>query len=450
MQNKNSHISDLTQGNPAGVIFRFYLPLLSTNMLQQFYNMVDSIIVGKGLGDNALAAVGNMAPLSYLIIGCCMGLAHGFGIPIANSFGAKDYGRLKKNVAAAVVLSVIISAIASTLSVVFLRRILIMMQVAPVIISDSLKYGYFIFGGIAVTMCYNLASSILRALGDSRTPFTAILVSTVTNIVLDILLVLVFDCGVAGAAAATIIAQLVSSLICLRRLAMTPIVHPRREDFRLSRAVTGELLRNGVPMSIMNSITAAGCMVVQYFINGMGVVYTAVYSICVRFDNFFMQPAIALGSAVSSFVSQNYGAGRIDRIKKGVRIGMLYAMISYAIFGILMIIFPRQLASLMLTGEEHLSLAVTFLPITGFALWVVDLIFIYRSACQGLGKPLIPMISGIVEMLMRISVIVIFLAPYGFKAAAWAEAAAWTGAMLMNLGAYIVHIHRLEKTTLQT
>ena len=448
MNNHSERISDLTRGRPSSVIIRFCLPLLGTNMLQQFYNMADTFIVGKGLGDHALAAVGNMSPLSYLIIGCCMGLANGFAIPVARCFGAKDPGKLRQFVAASVILSAIIAAAATVFSVGFLRAILIKMQVAPEILSDSLRYGYFLFGGICITMTYNLSSSILRALGDSRTPLVAILISTVTNIFLDILLVLVIKTGVAGAAAATIFSQLLSSCICLRRLARTPLVHPGREDFRLSSSVVADLLRNGVPMAVMNSITAAGCMVVQTFINAMGVVYTAAYSVCVRFDNFFMQPAIAIGSALSAYTSQNYGAGRIDRIRSGVKVSTLYALAVYLFFGTLMVIFPRQLASLMLTGEDAIALAMIFLPRCGLALVIVDLIFVFRPACQGMGRSLVPMISGIAEMIMRVLVIVLFLPHYGFYAAAWAEIAAWGSAMLMNTAAYILYIRTLESRKL--
>lgn len=445
MKNKSERISDLTQGRPSGVILRFCLPLLGTNMLQQFYNMADTFIVGKGLGDSALAAVGNMGPLNYLILGCCIGLANGFAIPVARTFGARDHAKLRQFVAAAVILSAVIAAAATVLTVFFLRSILIKMQVPAEILSESLQYGYFIFGGICITMTYNLSGAVLRALGDSRTPLIAIMISTVTNIVLDILLVLVIRTGVAGAAAATVFSQLIASVICLKRLSGTPVVRPKKEDFRYSGAVTAELLRNGVPMAVMNSITAAGCVVVQYFINGMGVIYTAAYSVCVRFDNFFMQPAIALGSALSAYTSQNYGAGRIDRIRSGVRISTLYAFAVYLFFGSFMVLFPRQLASLMLTGEDTVALAMIFLPRCGLALWVVDLIFVYRSACQGMGRPLIPMISGIAEMLLRVLVIVAFLPGYGFHAAAWAEIAAWTGAMVMNLAAYLLYIRREER-----
>ncbi len=426
------HVTDLTEGKPSKIIFRFYMPLLFTYMLQQLYNIVDSMIVGKGIGDDALAAVGNMGSLTFLIIGSCTGLANGFCIPIGQEFGAEKYERMRKYVANSILLSIGISVISCVFSIVNLKDILIKMQVDGKIISDSLSYGYIIFGGIGVTLAYNLAGAVLRALGESKTPFIAILIATITNIVLDILFVFLLKLGVFGVAVATVISQAISAIICIRKIFKIELLRLKKEEFHFEAGVYIELLKNGIPMAIMNSVTAIGCMVVQYFVNGFGVVYTAAYAICSRYINLFMQPSFAIGQAMSAFTSQNYGAKKYDRIRQGTFVCLGFAFVSYIIFAVLMVGFPNFLAGLMLNGTEQISLAADFLPMCGIMMWTVDFLFVFRSGCQGMGISFVPMFSGVLEMALRIMVIVFFMNTVGFMATAYAEIAAWSGALLVN------------------
>lgn len=433
---------DLTHGKVSPIIFRFFFPMLLTNMLQQIYTVADTAIVGKGLGDNALAAVGNMSSLTFLIIGFSMGLANGFSVSIAQNFGAKNYEALRRSIASSIVLSGIIAVILTFLSTFFLLPILNLIRTDETIIADSLKYGYIIFGGLAATIAYNLCACILRALGDSKTPFIAIIISTILNIILNCVFIFGFGTGVEGAAAATIVSQLLSTAICLVRLRKIDVIRLSAVDFRNNTAMYAELFRNGLPMALMNSITAVGCMVVQYFVNGLGVAYTSAYSACSKYINLFMQPACTAGFTMSSFTSQNFGAGKFSRIREGLHVCLGIAAAAYIVLGSVMVFFPEQLARLMLTGDEPVHLAMQFLPVCGIMLFCVDFLFIFRSAVQGMGRPLIPMISGIIEMLMRISVIVICISDIGFKATAYAEVVAWSGALLLNFFAYQVLINK--------
>ncbi len=427
---------DLTKGKVAPQILNFFFPMFFTNMLQQIYTIADTAIVGKGLGDNALGAVGNMSSLSFLIVGFSIGMANGFSVLTAQYYGAGNYEQLRKAIACSMKLSVIITVLLTLFSTVFLRPVLLLMQTSEIILQDSLTYGYIIFGGLFATIAYNLCACILRALGDSRTPFVAIITSTIVNIILNCVFIFGMKTGVEGAAAATVVSQLLSAFICFLRLRQIDIIQLEKENLRPDLMMTLGLLKNGIPMACMNSITAVGCMVVQYFVNGLGVAYTSAYSACSKYINLFMQPACTAGFTMSSFTSQNYGAQKYSRIKEGLQVCLTIALISYLLLGSVMYLFPRQLAALMLTGEEPIALTAQFLPICGVTLFAVDFLFIFRSGVQGMGKPFIPMCSGIVEMVMRIAVIVLFVSEVGFRATAYAESVAWLGALILNFTAF--------------
>lgn len=433
---------DLTNGRVSGLILRFFFPMLLTNMLQQIYTIADTAIVGKGLGDNALAAVGNMSSLTFLVIGFSMGLANGFSVLTAQSYGAKDYHTLRRTVASSIKLAFVIAVLLTAGSVAALKATLTAMQTSEIIMQDSLIYGYVIFGGLIATIAYNLCACILRALGDSKTPLIAIIISTVVNIVLNCVFIFALKSGVEGPAIATIFSQLISTLICFLKLRKIEILRLSSEDFRTDFSMYGKLMKNGVPMALMNSITAVGCMVVQYFVNGLGVAYTTAYSACSKYINLFMQPACTAGYTMTSFTSQNYGAKKYSRIREGLHVCLSIALISYLVLGSVMVFFPETLAKLMISGEEPIALAAQFLPICGVMLFAVDFLFIYRNGVQGMGRPLIPMCSGIAEMVMRITVIVLFISEAGFRATAYAEAFAWISALLLNFVAFELLLHR--------
>lgn len=434
--------NNLTEGKVSKVLFGFFFPMLFTNLLQQIYTFADTVIVGKGLNDNALAAVGNMSALTLLIIGFAQGITNGFSVIIAQCCGSGNKTELRRAVASSVQLSAILSIKLTIGSVICLKSVLLIMRTDPLILEDSLTYGYIVFGGLIVTMAYNLCSSILRAIGDSRTPLLAIMISSVLNILLDCLFIFVLRFGVEGAAIATVFAQAVSVVICIMRIRKIKDLRLTRNDFKVDLKLFFRLMKNGIPMACMNSVTAVGCMIVQSYVNELGVVFTSAYSACNKYVNLFMLPAVTAGFAVSVFTSQNYGAGKYDRIRQGVRVGLTIGLISYVLLGAAMVCCPEILAGIMLNGHKSIKLAAEFLRICGGLFFTLNFLFIYRSAVQGMGKPLIPMCSGIMEMALRIGSIVLFLAKTGFQATAYAEIVAWTGALLLNLAAYKVLIRR--------
>ncbi len=435
--------TDLTKGSITSSILGFYFPMLLTNMLQQLYTVVDTAIVGKGLGDDKLGAVGNMSSLTFLIFGFATGLANGFSVVISQSFGARNVDRLRKSVAATVKLFIFFSVVLTALSVGFLPNLLNLIQTDASIMKDGLIYGYIIFGGLVVTLSYNLCSGILRALGDSKTPFFAIIVSSVINVVLDILLIFGFKTGVEGAAIATVVSQVASTLICFNKIRNIDELRFSHEDFLQSGGLIGELISNGLPMALMNSITAIGCIVLQYFVNGLGLAYTEAYSAYSKFINLFSQPACTAGFTISAFTSQNYGAKEYNRIRAGVKVCLGIATVAYIVLGSLMVFIPRQLALLMLNGDEAVSLTVRYLIPSGIMIFAVDYLFIFRSAVQGMGKPVIPMISGIAEMIIRVVVVFMLIESIGFMSTAYAQIAAWVGALIMNFSAYVFYIRKV-------
>ncbi|MDE7176422.1 MAG: MATE family efflux transporter [Lachnospiraceae bacterium] len=432
--------TDFTRGSITKALLPFFFSMLLANILQQFYSFADMAIIGKGLGDTAVAAVGNFTTLSFLITGFAMGLANGFSVNISQAYGEKDFAALRKAAAASVKLSVLFAVFLTGIGLGVLKPVLRLMKTEQMLMEDCLSYGYVIFGGLLITILYNLLSAMLRAVGDSRTPLLAVGAASCVNIGLDFLCLFVFDTGVAGAAWATILAQFVSVLICCDRLYKIREFRIERSDFVFGRKLEPELLRNGMPMARMNAITSLGCIFVQSRINSYGVIYTSAYSVCNKYLNLFMLPGITIGFVVSAFSGQNFGAVKFERIRSGTKIADLMALFSSLLLGIILFFSAGPLARLMLAEQEAIGYTIIYLRFLALFLILLNLLFVFRSCVQGMGKPGIPMCSGLAEMAIRILVIILGLPVVGFTAAIYAEGMAWFGALMLNLFAYLFYI----------
>lgn len=366
-----------------------------------------------------------------------MGITNGFSVNIAHSYGEKNYHSLRKAIAASINLTAVFAIIFTITGLLLLNPILITAKTDASIMKDCLSYGYVILGGLFITAAFNLVSSVLRTVGDSKTPFLAISISSITNILLDLLTIYVFDLGVMGPAYATVFSQLISVFICCFKLCKIPELKLAKEDFAIDFRLNIELLKNGIPMACMNSITSVGCIFVQSCINEYGVVYTSAYSAYSKYLNLFMLPGITMVFSISAFTGQNFGAKAYARIHSGVKAACSIALVSTLLLGSVLYFFSYQLAKLMLTGNAAIEYTAAFLRFFAFTLILLNLLFVFRSCVQGLGKPFLPMCSEIVEMLIRIPVIYIGLQQCGFQAAAYAEGFAWIGAFMINLIAYI-------------
>ncbi|MDE6728729.1 MAG: MATE family efflux transporter [Oscillospiraceae bacterium] len=437
--------TDFTKGSITRSFLRFFFPMLLANILQQIYSFADLVIIGKGLGDISVAAVGNFTTFSFFLTGFTMGITNGFSVNIAQTCGEKDFGKLKKAVASSVIITSVFALLFSAIGLILLKPILQIMNTDDELINGCLSYGHIIFGGFAVTAAYNLLSSILRGIGDSKTPLLAIGISSAINIILDLLTIFLFDLGVSGPAYATVISQLISVVICYFGLRGFNKLKIGKRDFTPDFKLAMNLLKNSLPMAIMNSITSVGCIFVQSCINDYGIDYTSAYSICNKYLNFFMLPGITIGFAASSFAGQNFGAKEYERIRKGTKTASLMAVISALLLGIILFFFSVPLAKLMLTGQRAVNHTSTFLKYLALFIVILNLLFVFRSCIQGLSKPVVPMCSGIVEMVIRIPAIYFGAPIFGFTATVYAEGLAWVGALTLNFISYVYYINHMRK-----
>lgn len=429
----SSNIKNMTEGKPSKLIFTFAIPLMAGNIFQQLYTVVDTMVVGKFLGVNALAALGASDWLNWMMLGIIQGFAQGFAIKMAQNFGAGDYKALRKTIGNSVILAAVFAVLLVLVGELVARPILQLLHTPAEILSDSLLYISIMFLGTPIVMAYNLLACVLRSLGDSKTPLYAMIVASITNIVLDVLFVFGFQWGIAGAAIATLIAQLLSSLYCFYYLRKIEIAKPGREDFRLQGDLAGKLLYLGFPMAFQNAIIAIGGMVVQFVVNGFGVIFIAGFTATNKLYGLLEIAATSYGYAVVTYVGQNLGAKKIKRISSGMRASLLIATITSVIIGGIMLLFGKFILSCFISGtptevEQAMQIAYFYLAIMSVCLPVLYLLHVVRSGLQGLGNTLLPMLSGIAEFVMRVGAALLLPSMVGEVGIFFAEIAAWAGA----------------------
>ena len=439
--------NSMTEGSPLKLILRFALPLLAGNLFQQAYNMVDAAIVGQYLGTKALAGIGASSSVQFLVMGFCIGICCGFGIPIAQRFGAKDYSSMRSCIFHAGVLTVIAAAILTTLCALLCPGILHILSTPEDIYQDAYSYLFIIFLGIPFSLLYNLLSGILRAVGDSKTPFMFLVFSTILNILLDLFCIIVLKWGCAGAAAATVTAQCASGVLCLVYIwKKFPMLKLSGQDCRIRGNVVGNMLFMGIPMGLQYSITAIGSMVMQSANNGLGSVYVSGFTAGMRIKQFAMCPFDAIATAVSTFCSQNLGAGKPERIKAGLKRGITVGVLYGICAGIVLIFFGGILSTLFIGREEVEVLAASakYLRCLGFFYWALGILNVCRMSVQGLGYSGRAIFSGFLEMVARIVVSVVFVPVYGFTAICFADQSAWLSAVLYIVPTCIFCLHRIS------
>lgn len=440
--------NDMTVGNPRGLILKFAIPLIIGNVFQQFYNIVDSAVVGRFIGVDALAAVGATGSLVFLIMGVVMGMTSGFSVLISQSFGAKDMKRLRHFTVMSGYLCVVIAIILTVATLLGIDSVLKMMKTPDNIFKDSSTYIKIMFAGIGITMLFNMLSAILRALGDSKSPLVFLAVSSVVNVVLDLVFVIMFKMGVAGVAYATLIAQAVSAVMCLVYMKKKyPILKITREDMDFSLSSASTLLKIGIPMSLQFSITAIGTMVIQTSLNALGSVYIASYTAASKAQQIVVQPFLSFGATMATYVAQNVGAGKIKRIKQGVREGIKITLIYSVIAAVFLLLFGKLAVQMFVSASEtevihaaqqYFKIIVAFYPALG-------LIFIYRNTLQGLGDGFFPMVGGIFELIARGVIAFTLARTIGYVGVCFADPAAWVGALIPIVPVYYIHMKKVEK-----
>lgn len=439
---------DMTEGNPLLLILKFTLPLLAGNLLQQGYNVADAAIVGRFLGTNALAGVGASSSVQFLILGFCIGTCTGFCVPVAQRFGAGDYSTMRRFVFNSFIITAVIAVVLTALCAIFCTQIVELLATPDDIFDDAYIYLLVILLGIPFTLLYNLTSSIMRAVGDSRTPFLFLAFACFANIFLDIFCITTLHWGVAGAAIATITSQLMSGVLCLvYMMKKYPVLHMEKEECHVQGDLVKNLIVMGFPMGLQFSITAIGSMVMQAATNNLGSVYVSANTAASRLKNFTMCPFDAIAAAVSTFCGQNYGAKKMDRIRQGLRQGVLAGIIYGIVIGIVMIVFGRQMSMIFVDGSETAVLDASrdMLFYSGFFYWILGILIIVRLCVQGLGYSGRAVLSGVVEMIARTVVSILCVPVWGFLAICFTDQAAWVTAVCYIVPMCIYCLKKVEK-----
>lgn len=425
--------NDMTTGNPVKLILLFSIPLLIGNIFQQFYSMVDTIIVGRFVGVEALAAVGTTSSMVFLVNGFVMGLTSGFAVLISQKYGAKDEVGVKEAVASSIILSIIATILVTFISVLSAKPLLTLMNTPSNIMKDASTYIIILYAGNIAIIFYNMMAAILRALGDSKTPLYFLIVSSVLNIILDLVLIINFKMGVAGAAYATVISQGVSAILCvIYTYKRYKILRLKKDDFKVKKKYYRKHLKVGIPMALQFSITSIGIMTVQSAINIFGSTVIASYAASSKVLQLVMQPATTLGVTMATYCGQNIGAKRYDRIKEGVKKCVQISIITSVISAIILIFLGKYFVMMFVSNPdaEILSYAQQVLNISAIFFIPLGLIFVYRNALQGIGDSFIPMMAGVYELVAR--AIVAFTLPkvLEFMGICLADPVAWFAAVI--------------------
>ncbi len=418
----------MTSGSPIKLILKFSLPLLLGNLLQQMYNMIDAAIVGRVLGADALAGVGASSSVQFLVLGFCMGICAGFSIPVAKYFGAEHYERLRTCIFNAYLMTGAFAVLLTIPTALFCRNILNIMATPANIYDDAYIYLLIIFLGIPFILFYNLLAGIMRAVGDSRTPFIFLMISAFLNIFLDIMFIAVIRLGCAGAALATVIAQAVSGIACFIYIQKKyPLLRLKRQYCKFNFYAIKELFIMGIPMGLQYSITAIGSMVMQSANNGLGSSYVSGFTAASKIKQLAMCPFDAIATGVSVFTSQNLGAGKPERIRKGIFNGVAVGAGYGAVIGLVLIFFGRPLSFMFIKSSETAVLAASaqYLMCAGFFYWLLGILNTTRMTIQGLGYSAVAIFSGVIEMIARIAVSKAFVPKFGFWAICFTDQAAW-------------------------
>ena len=440
-------INDMTKGNPLKIFIFFTIPLLIGNVFQQLYSMVDTIIVGRFVGVEALAAVGSTGSMFFLVNGMILGLTSGFGVLVAQKFGAKDEVAIKKAVASNIILTLVLTVFITIIALLVKNPLLRMMNTPDNIFDDASTYITVIFAGIITQALYNMAAGILRALGDSKTPLYFLMVSSIVNVILDLVFIINFKMGVAGAAYATNIAQGFSAVLCLiYSYKKFQVLRLKKEDFKVELSYYIKHLKVGVPMGLQFSVTAVGIIIVQSAINVFGSTVIASYTASSKVLQLVMQPATSFGVTIANDAGQNLGAGRFDRIKSGMKIMNKVSIITSLLAGLVLIFLGKYFVRLFIENPTAEIFTYSQLVFNYSAVFFIPLgfIFVYRNVLQGMGESFMPMMAGVLELIAR-SIVAFTLPKYiGFTGICLSDPVAWISASVFLMITYYKKMKKIE------
>lgn len=434
-------VKELTTGSPFKMILFFMFPIFLGNIFQQFYHFVDSIIVGRILGINSLAAVGVTGPFIFLIISFIFSATQGFTVVTAQKFGAGDYENMRKSLAISLVLSFILTLILTFISAPFAREMLMLLQTPSDILDEASIYLFIMFAGIFATVFYNLSSNIIRALGDSITPLYFLLFASVCNIVLDIVFVMYLKLGIAGAGYATVLSQGIATVLCMTFMFCNfSILRLKKEDWIFDRDYVWEHIRIGIPMGIQMSVLTLGILALQFVLNSFGSKAVAAATTATKIEQIFSCALLALGATMAVYTAQNYGAKKMSRIKEGAKWSVIMNIAVCLFSMIVVFFFSNQIISLFMTevDMEVLELAKEYLYFIIIFLFFLGMLMIFRNILQGMGNVGIPLMSGFAELFARAFGAFILGHYFGYTGVCFATPAAWIAATLVLYFGYKV------------
>ena len=456
---RSSAAKDLTEGQPMILIIKFAIPLLLGILLQQFYSLVDSLIVGRYVGKEALAGVGSTGSVNFIVLGLCMGVCNGFSVLIAQRFGAKDYAGLRKAIANSIWLCAGLSAVVTVVILILCRRILIWMNTPETIFHYAYVYIFIIFARIPMIILYNFSAGVLRALGDSKSPIIFLAIAAILNIGLDLLLIVNFHMGTEGAAIATVVSQGVSGILCVIYIKKRfPLLALEPGEGRPDRDLMKLLLGIGLPMGLQYSITGIGSVILQASVNGLGDSAIAAIAAALKVHILLSCPLDGLGQAMAPFAGQNVGAKKIDRVSQGLKSAIICGFCVCALLIIIVFFIRRGAVSLFLdsktmsaeTMKEIIDYGSRYLIITAFFYVLLALVNIVRFTIQGMGFSSFAMCAGVLEMIARILASVILVPALGFTGACLASPLAWVFADSFLVPAFFHCKKKLTKEGSQT
>ena len=439
---------DMTSGKPIKLIWNFTIPLLIGNLFQQLYNMADTFIVGRTIGVHALASVGSTGSIIFLILGFANGLTAGLAIPLAQRYGAKNYSGVKRSFYVSILISAVVAILLTILSMVFCRQILEIMQTPVEIIDGAYDYLMVIFAGIFSSMAFNLLSNIFRSIGDAKTPLYFLVIACIMNIILDVVFIAGIGMGVEGAGYATVLSQIFSALACILYIwKKIPILRLNSKDFVAESSDVKEHVRISFPMAFQSSIIAIGAIIIQITLNQLGATAVAAYTAAQKIDQVAILPMMSFGVTMATFVAQNYGAKKYDRIWRGVR-DCIKLSLTFAIsVGIILNLFsPIFIRAFVGVGhEEVVELGAIYFITNGTMYSLLSLLFIYRYTLQGVGKTFTPTVAGIMELCMRAFAAVVLSNLYGYTGATMSNPLAWLGSLIPLMIAYYLFKNKFPK-----
>ena len=419
---------DMTDGRPLKLIISFAIPMFLGMLFQQFYSMVDTVIVGKFLGVGPLAGVGSTGSLNFLVIGFCTGVCNGFAIPVSQMFGAKRDSELRRFVANSAWLCVIFSLVITLVTVAFCRPILQLMRTPEDIFEYAYVYIVIIFLGIPTTFLYNVTAAVIRSLGDSRSPVVFLAIASGINILLDIVFIVIFHMGVEGPALATVISQGVSGISCLLYMKRKfEILRISKEEWKLRSSYLKRLCYMGIPMGLQYSVTAIGTLVIQTALNGFGSLTVAGVTAAQRINGFISCPVEAIGATMAPYSGQNMGAGKLDRVGKGLRDASLFGFAVSAVLFVFVLLTGKQLSLLFLNTADAqvVEYSYRFLVITSAGSCLRVLVNTVRFTIQGMGFSVFAITSGVLEMIARSLAGLVVVPLIGYTGICLAHQMAW-------------------------